>query len=73
MTPVAGRHKRSAAFHVGAIVNGDAQLLPPHVGAPFMTPVAGTAQTVRHISSSTGDIGDEEETLLVSDASTNGV
>ena len=38
-----------------------------------MTPVAGTAQTVRHIPSSTGDIGDEEETLLVSDASTNGV
>ena len=43
------RHKQSAAFRPAPSVYGNAQLPQQHVGAPFITPVAGTVQAVRRI------------------------
>jgi len=48
------RHKQSAAFRPAPSVYGGAQLPQQHVGAPFMTPGAETAQAVRRIPRGTG-------------------
>ena len=54
MTPGAGTAQAVSRIPPGAQRYGSAQLPPQHVGAPFMTPVAVTAQVVRHVPSGTG-------------------